>query len=339
MKKSNSSFISNEFLFAILDNTPFGILALSRKGKIRWINDQAIDFLGITVSQKELLDTLVLDCIKEPSELRRLVKEKLLSKKKAFDLEGNFHNKRYLTFRGRVINEGLFLTIADITNVKKSEFLALNSIIEGQEMERKRIARELHDGIGPLLSTLKIKLSNIEGELLGPGNEDLQARFANSYRLIDEASDDLRSISHNLLPKVLLDFGLIEALESLADKIRTTKNIEITYIFTGSPQRFDQVVELGIYRVCQELINNTLKHARAKSITLQLVKLEHMLRIIYEDNGVGFNPLENRPGLGIMNIENRINALRGVMNIDSLPRKGMTAMIEVPYSLPADDAN
>jgi len=331
MQKKSNFYISSDFLFAILDNTPFGIIALTPKGNIRWLNFQAIDFLGIKSDQKELLNKSILDAIAEPLELRQHIKNTLLKKRKIFDLEGNYFNNRYLTFRGRIIDEGIFITIADITNIKISEFLALNSMLEGQEMERKRLAREIHDGIGPLLSTLKIKLANLEGDI-GEKSEEIKVKFVNSYDLIDEAADDLRSISHNLLPKVLLDFGLIEALEALSDKIQTTKNVEITFIYTGTLQRFDQVLELGIYRVCQELINNTLKHAKAQKITLQLIKLEDMLHLIYEDDGLGFDPSDYPLGLGIMNIENRVNALGGDVNIDSLPGKGMTTTIEVPFN-------
>lgn len=338
MKKTKEFLISNDLLFAVLDNTPFGIIALTKEGKIQWINVQSLIFLGIKKTVKEVINNPILEILQQHIELHDLVKKKLLKKGKPFDLEGSYFNSRYLTFRGRIIKEGMILTIADITTIKISEFLSLNSMLEGQEMERKRLAREIHDGIGPLLSTLKMILANIEGDI---NNRDINHgdKFIKSYELIDEVSNDLRSISHNLLPKVLLDFGLIEALESLSEKIQTTKNVDMAFMYTGSKKRFDQVLELGIYRVCQELISNTIKHAKARKISLQLVNLGNILRLIYEDDGIGFLPTKNAQGLGILNIENRIKAFGGEVNIDSLPGKGMTASIEIELNLKSDGTN
>jgi len=338
MKKSKDFSTSSDLLFAVLDKTPFGIIALTKEGKIQWINMQSLNFLGIEKTDKEVINNPILEIIQHPIELHDLIKQKLLKKGKPFDLEGSYFNSRYLTFRGRIINEGMILTIADITTIKLSEFLSLNSMLEGQEMERKRLAREIHDGIGPLLSTLKMILANIEGDI---NNRDLypKDKFTKSYELIDEVSNDLRSISHNLLPKVLLDFGLIEALETLSEKIQTTKNVDMVFLYTGSKERFDQVMELGIYRVCQELINNTIKHAKARKISMQLLNLGNLLRLIYEDDGVGFLPAKNTQGLGILNIENRIKAFGGEVNIDSLPGKGMTATIEIELNLKPGGTN
>jgi signal transduction histidine kinase len=225
----------------------------------------------------------------------------------------------------------MIITIADITNVKLTEFLSLNSMLEGQEMERKRLAREIHDGIGPQLSTLKMKLAGIESDLQKTSAET-KDQFAKSYGLIDEVADDLRSISHNLLPKVLIDFGLTEALESLIDKIHGTKNIDISFISSIPKKRLHHVLELGIYRICQELTNNTLKHANAKKITLQLIQVDKLMRLTYEDDGVGFVRPDQSQGLGLMNIESRVKAFGGELNIDSVPGKGMTATMEIPIN-------
>ena len=108
--------------------------------------------------------------------------------------------------------------------------------------------------------------------------------------------------------------------------------MKLSVMFTGSFIRLDQVYELGIYRICQELINNTLKHANANKSDLQLINSNHMLRIIYEDDGSGFSFSDIKKGLGLTNIENRVKALGGEWIIDSTPGKGMTATIEIPLN-------
>jgi signal transduction histidine kinase len=331
MAKPEASSIPPELLFSVLENTPFGIIILNTEGKIHWVNAQAICFLNIPYSAAEIVHMEISEIVHEPIELLSPIHDHLIKMEKAFDVEGVFYNERYLTFRGRIIPGGMIITIADITNVKLSEFLSLNSMLEGQEMERKRLAREIHDGIGPQLSTLKMQLAGIESDIQ-KASAKIGEQFAKSYGLIDEVADDLRSISHNLLPKVLIDFGLLEALESLIDKIHGTKNIDISFISSIPEKRLHHVLELGIYRICQELINNTLKHANAKKITLQLIQVHKLMRLTYEDDGLGFIHTEQNHGLGLMNIESRVKAFGGELNIDSVPGKGMTATIEIPLN-------
>jgi signal transduction histidine kinase len=331
MAKPDASSIPPELLFSVLENTPFGIIILNSEGKIHWVNAQAICLLNIQYHAGEIVNMEISEIVHEPIELLSPIYEHLIKMEKAFDVEDVFYNERYLTFRGRIIPGGMIITIADITNVKLTEFLSLNSMLEGQEMERKRLAREIHDGIGPQLSTLKMKLAGIESDLQKTSAET-KDQFAKSYGLIDEVADDLRSISHNLLPKVLIDFGLTEALESLIDKIHGTKNIDISFISSIPKKRLHHVLELGIYRICQELTNNTLKHANAKKITLQLIQVDKLMRLTYEDDGVGFVRPDQSQGLGLLNIESRVKAFGGELNIDSVPGKGMTATMEIPIN-------
>jgi len=322
---------SDNLLSSILDNTPFGIISFNEEGQVSLINNQAVVFLGLDLNVNEVSDKYVLDIITQPHELRKKVESCISRKKKDFDLEGLLLNGKYLTFRGRKISNGMFITVADVTNIKRSEFLALNSLLEGQEIERKRLAREIHDGIGPLLSALKLNLANIEGDIENK-NAELERKFLKSNKLIDEIADDLRSISHNLLPKVLSDFGLIESMDALSEKINASNSVSMTFMHTGLDQRLEDVFELGIYRISQELISNTLKHANASKITLQLIRRKESMHLIYEDDGRGFDPLLIKNGLGIMNIQNRVKALGGEINFDSQPGKGMTATIDFPFS-------
>ncbi len=321
----------NEFLLSLIGGAPYGIISINHEGKIVVINRLAIEQLHLEMSDEELIDRNILE-IKLPALLSRFITDGIENGLEEFDLEEELVGERYLTFRGRKIKNGLIVTIADITNIKEAEYVALNSMLEGQEMERKRIAREIHDGIGPLLSTVKMNLANIEGDInhLDP---DVQQKFKKSYQLIDEAANDLRSISHNLMPKVLADFGLQEALESLCEKISLAKKVNVKFIHNNENFDLDEVSELGLYRICQELINNSLKHAQSKNIFIQIFQNKDLIRLTYEDDGKGFDLDQIGEGLGLMNIENRVKALAGELIIDSSVGNGMSATVEIPKPL------
>ena len=174
--------ITGELLLAVLESTPFGIIAFSKKGSIQWINELALGFLKINDSEKKVIGQNMLSTIKAPYELVNQIKNVQLKNEKVFDLEGVFFEGKYLTFRGRQTKRGMILTIADITNIKMAELASLNALLEGQEMERKRLSREIHDGIGPILSTLKMNLSLLEDEKNRPNLVD-------AYEMIDEIYD------------------------------------------------------------------------------------------------------------------------------------------------------
>jgi signal transduction histidine kinase len=322
----------DDFLTSVIEGAPYGIISIDRKGYITISNSLAVDFLGLKIMTDNSQELPILESIDQLTELHEQIRKGIKNGFKDFDLEEIGYRNKYLTIRGRGIKNGIMITIADITSVKDAEHSALNLMLEGQELERKRLAREIHDGIGPILSAVKMNLANIEDEVENL-NHSLGDKFRKSYKMIDEAANDLRSISHNLLPKVLSDFGLVEALETLCEKVDTLKNVEVTFMNSGLVKRLDEIIELGLYRISQELINNSLKHAKAKKITLQLIKREKNLQLMYEDNGLGFNIKSVNQGIGLMNIENRAKALSGDLIIDSYPEKGMTATLEIPIDI------
>lgn len=320
---------SKNFLLAIIEGAPYGIIAIDPQGIITIANAQALLHLDLGVAVQDVLHTNILDVLGDMDELTKQIHKSLARGRTGFDLEEFYRKGKYLALRGRKMEEGMIITIADISSIKESEHMAMNALLEGQEQERKRLAREIHDGIGPILSTVKMNLSGIEDEI-ETLNHSLGEKFRKSYNMIDEAANDLRSISHNLMPKLLSDFGLVEALETHCEKINDTRGIAVDFIHSGKVGRLDMVTELALYRISQELINNTLKYAMAKKITLQLIKRDSNIQLMYEDDGQGFNHKKVHKGLGLMNIENRTKALAGEVVIDSQPGKGMTATIEIP---------
>lgn len=323
--------VSHDFLLSVLGGAPYGIVAINLEGYITIANTQALILLDLKMKVNEIVEMEILEVVSELKELKESIEHCLVVSRKDFDIEEIHFRNKYLTCKGRMIPNGIIITITDITSIKDAEHDALNSMLEGQELERKRLAREIHDGIGPILSTVKMNLANIEDDIENL-NHDLGEKFRKSYEMIDEAANDLRSISHNLLPKVLSDFGLVEALETLCEKIDKTKSVGVVFINSGLNKRLDEVTELGLYRISQELINNTLKHSESKKITLQLIKRDQNIQLMYEDDGQGFDPDKVSQGIGLLNIGNRVKALAGEVIIDSHPNKGMTATIEIPLN-------
>ena len=212
-----------------------------------------------------------------------------------------------------------------------TEKMFLNAIIQAEEKERKRFAKELHDGLGPLLSTVKMSVSSLAQLKQDQASEEI---VKNTEMIINEAIKSLKEISDNLSPHVLDNFGLLRALRNFTNKINATKAIHIKLESNLGIERFEANIEVVLYRVICELINNTIKHARAKKIEISLMKEEKNITIVYKDNGRGFNKekLSERSGnrgMGLSNIFSRINSLKGEFSIESEPGKGTWVNIKV----------
>ncbi len=212
-----------------------------------------------------------------------------------------------------------------------TEKMFLNAIIQTEEKERKRFAKDLHDGLGPLLSTVKMSVSSLAQFEHDKASQEI---VANTEMVINEAIKSLKEISDNLSPHVLNNFGLLRALRNFTNKINATKAIRIQLKSNLADERYSNNIEVVLYRVVCELINNTIKHASAKNISIDLQHQEGVLSIDYRDNGKGFNKekLEELPmmgGMGFSNIYSRINSLKGDIQIESEPKKGTHVYIQV----------
>lgn len=212
-----------------------------------------------------------------------------------------------------------------------TEKMFLNTIIQTEEKERKRFAKDLHDGLGPLLSTVKMSVSSLAHMKQDDASREI---VENTELVINEAIKSLKEISDNLSPHILNNFGLVRALNNFSNKINVTKTIRINLESTFKDERFDSNVEVVLYRVICELINNTIKHARAKKIDISLTKTGEFLTIEYKDDGKGFDVSKviDQPassGMGFSNIYSRINSLKGEINIESELKRGTVVNIKV----------
>lgn len=322
-----------DLLNSVVKNAPYGMIAMDNSDQIVLVNDQAISLLKLEMNSDELNEVVIFDQIKHIGPLQIKLNQIIENQYQAFNLESLQFNDKFLNIRGRKIKEGYVVTIEDITRDKEMEMVALNSMLEGQEIERRRIAKEIHDGIGPTLSTVRLLLEAITSESVRLNASRFNCQMSEILELIDSLTGDIRDISHQLMPKVLLDFGIIPALENLANRINRAEKIKITFFHSVVSKRFAELVELGMYRMCQELINNAVKHSGASEVQVQFVEHPDSIILMVEDNGNGFDKnqiMRENPGVGLINVESRTNAFGGNFILDTAISKGVTATIEIP---------
>ncbi|WP_298547211.1 sensor histidine kinase [uncultured Aquimarina sp.] len=203
----------------------------------------------------------------------------------------------------------------------------LKTAIQSQEEERTRIAKELHDDVGAMLTTTKLYIGQIEPEL---SPEELTGIADKIGGFFDDMIQSVRSISQDLRPVVLEKLGFLEAIDSLVQTIKDSGKIKISFV-NNTTQPIAKTKELNIYRIIQELITNTLKHAEASDIKIEMKNQNDSLIIVYEDNGKGLDQkqLQYRKGLGLKNIESRLSVLSGTISFLE-EKSGMKVQLKIP---------
>lgn len=206
----------------------------------------------------------------------------------------------------------------------------MTAVLRTEERQRATLSRELHDGLGPLLSSAKMSLSALQRAEMDDKSQEM---LRNTSAVIDEAIRSLREISNNLSPHVLNNFGLVRGIKNFVDRVAMMQSREIIFRTRLGEERFDANIEVILYRVVCELVNNSLKHSECSRIFIELNTLGDRIIVDYRDNGKGFNlrEVENQ-GMGLSNIKSRISSLGGKIRIDSKPSAGMTAHVEVSTS-------
>jgi two-component system NarL family sensor kinase len=217
------------------------------------------------------------------------------------------------------------------SQVNKQKTELFNAVVSAQDNERKRIAQDIHDSLGSVLSAAKLNLSGLEDHKtrLTKGQKE---KYEIALGLLDDASAELRNISHNLMPATLLKLGLTAALQNLFDKISAT-GMHISFTAHGIIERLAEGLEISIYRIVLELVNNIVKHAKANEVTVQLIKYPSYINITVEDNGRGFIHMQTATGtkgMGLSSISSRIEYLKGTIDIDSGIGTGTTVIIDIP---------
>ena len=214
--------------------------------------------------------------------------------------------------------------------VERQQVRHLNALSEVQEQERSRFAKDLHDGLGGMLSGVKLSLANMKGNMILSG--DHVQTFERSLDMLDNSILELRRVAHNLMPEALVKFGLTSALKDFCDFVNSSKVIHVIFQQVGNVKRLDLSMEVVLYRVANELVNNALKHSQASEIIMQLNYDDHSLTLTVEDNGVGFDKsiLQKTTGSGWPNIQSRIAYLKGSLDIETSPGNGTAVNITIP---------
>lgn len=204
----------------------------------------------------------------------------------------------------------------------------LDASIQSQERERRRIAKDLHDEVGAMLSTVKLHI----GQALKHSEASKASFFASEAKtLVEETIQNVRSISRDLLPATLEKFGLIAGLEELIARNNVSDQLQLHLTVSAQPYRMPIETELAIYRIVQELINNSIKHAEAQNILLTVGFGEHLFELIYRDDGKGFGKdhTDDSHGIGLRNIDSRVKVIGGASVINSLPGQGFEMHLQI----------
>jgi two-component system, NarL family, sensor kinase len=209
----------------------------------------------------------------------------------------------------------------------EKQLIELQATLKGEEAERSRIARNLHDGLGGLLSGTKLTLNHMKENLVL--SSEMGNTFNKALDLLESSVQELRRVAHNMMPEILHAGGINDALDSFCCCIPNLKDIQVSYQFYGEPQRLETGLEVAVFRIAQELINNALKHSKATQINVELIQEKDRVCLSVADNGIGFDP-EATPGNGngLMGIRSRVKSFKGKMDVNTRPGEGSEFLIE-----------
>lgn len=289
----------------------------------------ALDFLSICrLLQLDFFrDRIDAQINEQSARYNLLVKEQKIKEQ---EQKNKFHKKQILF----LILTLIVLSISFIISIfylrsRRMEFIKqklIEAVVETEASERKRIARDLHDGLGPVLSAINLYFQAYVDAI----EADKHTIETKIREVISDAIDDVSRISHNISPHVLEIHGLNTALKNFISPFVSNSKIKVEYT-SELKDRFDQNKELTIYRCITELLNNTMKHADATRISIRITNKDKVLHILYTDNGKGFVAnLEKSEGMGLYNIKNRVETFGGQLTIENLPGKGIKVNMEIP---------
>ena len=240
----------------------------------------------------------------------------------------------FISYQNRIKANRLELAMKQqkLVEVKQEQqIIAMRSMLEGQEKERARIARDLHDGLGNLLSTLKVNVGSLHISF----NDNLMEKtYVKASEMIDEACTEVRKIAHAMMPQALRRLGLKKALEDLCQKMDNTHSFNVHFDIYGMEQALDDSTNVMLYRIVQESFNNIVKYAEAKEVLLQLTFSENWLNLIVEDDGKGFemDKIASNEGMGLKSISFRSQYIGGECEIDSRLGEGTLVSINIPLN-------
>jgi signal transduction histidine kinase len=240
-----------------------------------------------------------------------------------------FLSIRNLRQRRRLAEQEVKIQQQQITQLKQEQQLSVaDAVLRSQEGERSRLARDLHDGLGGMLSGVKQSLNGMKGNQIL--SETGAIALGQVIGDLDRSIGELRHIARNMMPEALVRFGLKDALHDYCDHLRLTSGLVVHYQAYGLEKRLPQQTEVILFRIAQELLNNIVKHADAKQVLVQLIENDGRVTLTVEDDGKGFDPekLKIAPGVGWLNIQSRVEYLGGTLDLRTEAGKGASVSIE-----------
>lgn len=330
---------SEERLRLIFDNVEDYIATVDELGMVETINKTAPG-----LDPKDVIGSSVYDFYNSPETIS-LVKEKfkeLVRFGTGFEVEDFFigpdgaKNIFSIKYIGIFHSDAFYKTIVilrDITAQRDREQSVMNAALKGQEQERKRLGAELHDGIGQVLSAIALQVSQVREAAENEKFQQVTEGLHDLSRKLQSTVKEVRNISHDLMPDVLEGFGLKEAINQTCSNLQDRTGISVSYNHIDVEPRYDPAIEVNLYRITQELLNNIQKHAESKRVYVSLMDHGDTLSLTVEDDGVGFDTESKMNGIGLRNVHSRVNMIKGVIDVESANNSGTLINIEVPKSL------
>jgi signal transduction histidine kinase len=230
--------------------------------------------------------------------------------------------------KGRVVSANI--QVRDVTHIREGERKVREALVEGQDAERKRISRELHDGLGQVFTAMKLSLQNMKGAEKHPC-PDIMGQWLNELEgLVDRSIAEVKTISRNLSPDILTRFGLRAAIEDTVERVASTSKAGIDLQFVELKEKYDGHIESSVFRMFQELLTNALTHSHAQTINVQLIDHGDSLVLTVEDNGRGYDSATVVNGLGLPHVFSRAELLGGRVDVETRPGKGTLTTVEIP---------
>jgi PAS domain S-box-containing protein len=327
--------ISNRKFEGLFEGSRDGVLLMNSNAHIIEANAAAIEMSGYSI--KELKSIGIFNLVEE--SYREIARERF-EKNMQGEIQPGMTEVEILSKDGKIvpveINSNLIVadddlmvlsTVRDISYRKLAENEKFNAALAGEERERERFSKDLHDDLGPVFSTLNLYLQTLSSKESDASKKEI---LNNLSGIVDAAVKQVREISHNLSPYLLRDAGLVEAIRTHLKKFAFNGVDAQLETQAGEVSHIPQPVEVVLYRVFLELLNNTMKHAQANKIRIQLSHSSKEVIFNFTDNGKGFDPLQQlNTGIGLKNIENRVKALNGSLKFQNI-ENGMTAFVKIP---------
>jgi len=321
---------SEERLRILIQNVDDVLLTLDYNGIILSINNAKQGH-----SEDEIVGSSIFDAM-SPEESERVANELAIARTsgKSFEMLTRYTGpdgtaEWYLTNYCPVEGGEMLVAVSrNITHMKESELQVMNGMTLGQEQERKRLGAELHDGVGQILSSIALELSQIRDSPICTGES--HEKMIDLGNRVTEAINEVRNISHDLMPGVLESFGLADAIREVCRNMRGRAGISISFDGIDLASNYPDAVETHLYRITQELITNCVRHAHCSRVHVNLIDHGSSLNLSVEDDGVGFDPKTPVNGIGLRNARTRASILGGTLSVESSGTSGTLVLVDIP---------